>query len=171
MTDMTETADPTDPTALAARRATLIDRYATGADDVVDALAGITDAELDRALPGDAWPARAVVHHIADSESMAYTRLRRLLADDPPVVIQGYDEPVWAQRLHYDRPIDSSVAVVRAVRAASLELLRALTPEEWGRTGVHSEAGAYSVDLWLEIYAEHSHDHADQIRRARRGEA
>lgn len=168
MTDMTETADSTD---LAARRAALLDRYATGADDVVAALAGISDAELDRALPGDAWPARAVVHHTADSESMAYTRLRRLLADDPPVVIQGYDEPVWAQRLHYDRPIDSSVAVIRAVRVASLELLRTLTPEEWARTGVHSEAGAYSVDLWLEIYAEHSHDHADQIRRARRGEA
>lgn len=171
MTDMSDPTEPAPTADLATRRAALLDRYATGADDVVDALAGITDAELDRALPGDAWPARAVVHHIADSESMSYIRLRRLLADEPPVVIQGYDEPVWAQRLHYDRPIDASVAVVRAVRAASLELLRSLTTEEWTRTGVHSEAGAYSVDRWLEIYAEHSHDHADQIRRARRGEA
>jgi hypothetical protein len=103
---------------------------------------------------------------VADSESMAYIRLRRLIADDPPVVIQGYDEPTWARRLHYDRPIEPSLAVVRAVRAASLELLRSLTPEEWERRGTHSESGEYSVDMWLDIYAEHSHEHADQIRRA-----
>jgi hypothetical protein len=24
------------------------------------------------------------------------------------------------------------------------------------------------VETWLEIYADHAHDHADQIRRARR---
>jgi hypothetical protein len=45
-----------------------------------------------------------------------------------------------------------------------------LTPAEWDRSGEHSESGPYSVDRWLRIYAEHSHDHADQIRRARRGE-
>ena len=92
------------------------------------------------------------------------------LGDDDPVTIQGYDEPVWAERLHYDRPIDASLALVGAVRAASHELLSRLTPDEWSRTGVHSESGAYSVDRWLEIYAGHCHEHADQIRRALRGE-
>ena len=110
-----------------------------------------------------------VVHHLADSEAMAYIRLRRLIAEDDPQ-IQGYDEPEWARRLHYDRPIDASLAVLRAVRAASLELLRSLTEDEWARTGTHTESGAYSVERWLGIYAEHSHEHADQIRRARRGE-
>jgi DinB family protein len=144
-------------------------RYETGSSAVEAAVAGASDAELDL-QPPTGWTGRQVVHHVADSETMAYTRLRRLLADDEPVVIQGYDEPTWARRLHYDRPIDASLAVVRAVRTASLDLLRALTAEEWTRRGVHSESGEYSVDTWLDIYAEHSHDHADQIRRARRGE-
>ena len=30
--------------------------------------------------------------------------------------------------------------------------------------------GELAVDGWLRIYAKHSHDHADQIRGARRGE-
>ena len=42
-----------------------------------------------------------------------------------------------------------------------------LTPAEWDRAGTHSESGAYSVDKWLQIYAVHAHNHADQIRRAR----
>jgi hypothetical protein len=149
-------------------RAALMARYATGADAVVAALAGATDADLDRHGP-TGWSARMVVHHLADSESMAYIRLRRLIAEDDPL-IQGYDEPEWARRLHYDRPVDESVAVLRAVRASSLQLLRSLAPEEWDRSGTHSESGPYDIDTWLGIYADHSHEHAAQIERARRGE-
>ena len=148
-------------------RAALIDRYRAGAAAVADAVAGITPAELDRQPPGDGeWTAREVIHHLADSESMSYIRLRRLLAEDQPV-IQGYDEPEWARRLHYDRPIEPSLAVLAAVRAASLQLLESLGEAEWTRTGTHTESGAYSVEGWLEVYAAHPAEHADQIRRAR----
>jgi hypothetical protein len=150
-------------------RTALIDRYRTGAADVEAALAGITDEELDRPpAEADSWTARQVAHHLADSEATAYVRLRRLIAEDDPVIV-GYDEPEWARRLHYDRPIGLSVAVLAAVRSASLQLLETLTPAEWDRTGTHSESGSYSVDHWLEIYANHAHEHADQIRRARAG--
>lgn len=150
-------------------RTALIDRYRTGAAEVVAALAGITDEELDRQpAEADSWTARQVAHHLADSEAMAYIRLRRLIAEDEPV-IAGYDEPEWARRLHYDRPIEPSVAVLAAVRAASLQLLETLTPAELNRTGTHSESGPYSVHQWLEIYANHAHEHAEQIRAARTG--
>jgi hypothetical protein len=155
-----------------ADRAHLLEQYGAGIGTVEAALADITEEELDRrpAEP-DGWTARQVVHHLADSEAMAYTRLRRLVADDDPH-IAGYDEPVWAQRLHYeDRPIEPSLAVVRAVRTSSLQLLGALTAAEWARTGVHSESGPYSVGRWLEIYASHCHDHAAQIRAARGAKA
>lgn len=155
---------------MAGDRATLLERYRTGAEDVLDALADATEADLDRVPTSGDWTARQIVHHLADSESMAYIRLRRLIAEDEPV-IAGYDEPEWARRLHYDRPIEPSLAVLGAVRAASHQLLGSLTTDEWARTGTHSESGGYDVDRWLAIYADHSHDHADQIRRARRGEA
>jgi len=150
-------------------RHALSERFRTGYDDVEDALAGATDADLDRPPADGGWTARQVAHHLADSEATAYVRLRRLIAEDEPL-IQGYDEPEYARRLHYDRPIEPSLAVLRAVREASLQLLESLTPEEWERSGTHSESGPYSVDRWLRIYAEHSHNHADQIRKARRGE-
>ena len=148
------------------QRASLLERYRSGVADFEESLAGISDVELDRPQAAGEWTARQVVHHVADSESMAYIRLRRLVAEDEPL-IQGYDEPEWARRLHYDRPIEASRAVVAAVRAASLQLLDSLTPDEWARTGSHTESGAgYSVERWLEIYADHTHEHADQIRRA-----
>jgi hypothetical protein len=147
-------------------RTALIDRYRTGTADVEAALSGITDDELDRA-PGeaDSWTARQVAHHLADSEAMAYIRLRRLVAEDDPL-IAGYDEPEWARRLHYDRPIASSLAVLIAVRSPSLEQLG---EADWSRAGTHSDSGPYGVETWLRIYAGHAHDHADQIRAARAG--
>ena len=148
-------------------RLDLMAEYRAGAATVDAALAGVTDEELDR-HPIDGWSARQVVHHLADSESMAYVRLRRLIAEDDPL-IQGYDEPEWARRLHYDRPIEPSLTLLRAVRAASLQLLETLEPSEWGRTGTHTESGPYSVEGWLRIYAAHPRDHADQIRAARSG--
>jgi hypothetical protein len=151
-------------------RPALLERFRTGFDDVVDALARITPEELDRRPPGSDWTAREIAHHLADSETTAYIRLRRLIAEDNPTLV-GYDEEEYARRLHYDRAIEPSLDVLRAVRTASLQLLESLTPGEWQRSGVHSDSGAYTVDDWLRIYAGHSHDHADQIRRARRGEA
>lgn len=150
-------------------RTALIDRYRTGTADVEAALAGITEVELDRPpADADSWTARQVAHHLADSEAMAYVRLRRLIAEDEPL-IAGYDEPEWARRLHYDRPIATSIAVLGAVRAASLQLLETLTEHEWSRAGRHSDSGSYRVETWLAIYANHAHDHADQIRAVRAG--
>ena len=150
-------------------RSSLIEAFRTGFDDVAAALAGATDVELDRRPASGGWSAREIAHHLADSEATAYIRLRRLIAEDRPE-IQGYDEPEYARRLHYDRPIESSLAVLAAVRRASLEFLEVLASDEWDREGTHADSGRYSVDDWLRIYAAHSHDHAEQIRRARRGE-
>jgi hypothetical protein len=147
-------------------REELLAKSRTGYSDVEKALAGATDAELDRPAADDGWTARQVAHHLADSEATAYVRLRRLIAEDRPQIV-GYDEPEYARRLHYDRPIASSLAVLAAVRESSLALLEALTAAEWERSGTHTESGAYSVDRWLEIYARHSADHAEQIRKAR----
>jgi hypothetical protein len=62
-------------------------------------------------------------------------------------------------------------SVPKSARETRIQVLESLTPDEWQRAGTHTESGAYSVDDWLRYYADHSHDHEDQIRRARRGEA
>lgn len=147
------------------QRAALIERYTDGPWVVREALAGSSEAELD-ARPPEGWSAREVVHHLADSETTSGIRLRRLLAEERPT-LEAYDEAELARRLHYDRPIEASLAVLEAVRRASAEILERLGEAEWVREGTHSESGHYTVETWLEIYAAHAHDHADQIRRAR----
>ena len=152
----------------ASERQALIEQYRDGIEEVDAALTGASAEELDRRPAPDAWTAREVAHHLADSETTSTIRLRRLLAEDAPL-IHAYDEAEFARRLHYERPIGCSLAVFAAVRESNLQLLAELTEDEWQRAGTHSQDGPYSVEDWLRIYAAHGHDHADQIRRAREG--
>jgi hypothetical protein len=111
----------------------LVARYKDGYRVVAAALQGATDAELDARPAADAWSARDIAHHLADSEM---TSAVRLLAFE-------------------------------AARLATGELLDRLSEAQWAKAGTHPEHARYSVERWLEIYADHAHNHADQITRAR----
>ena len=147
-------------------RKRLIDQYKDGYRAVADALAGATDAELDAHPAPGKWSARQIVHHLADSEMTSAIRLRLLLASDRPQ-IAGYDQEEFARRLHYDRPIDASLAALKAARQSTSEILDRIGEADWAREGTHPEHGRYGMDTWLGIYGVHAHDHAAQIRRAR----
>jgi hypothetical protein len=150
-------------------RAALIARYSAGPAEILAAVAEIGDAGLDTRPADGGWTPREVVHHTADSEMTSAIRLRRLIAEANPLIV-GYDGDEFARRLHYsDRPIEPALAAIAAARSTTLQILDGLTEAQWARTGTHSESGAYGVERWLEIYADHCHEHADQIRAAVRG--
>jgi hypothetical protein len=148
------------------RRAELVARYESGPGVLRAAVAGLGDDELDHRPADGGWTPREVVHHVADSEMTSAIRLRRLIAEEDPLIV-GYDGDEFARRLHYaNRPIEPALAAVEAARATTAQILHGLTDAEWSRTGTHSESGPYGPEAWLEIYAVHCDDHANQIREA-----
>jgi hypothetical protein len=46
----------------------IVARYASGTLAAEDALAGLTEADLDRTRAEGKWSIRQIVHHIADAE-------------------------------------------------------------------------------------------------------
>jgi hypothetical protein len=148
------------------RRRALVQRYREGPAVVEAALAGATDAELDARPADGGWTARETAHHIADSEITSAIRLRRLIAEDQPAIL-GYDGNEFARRLYYgDRPVTSALASIAAARIGTAEILDRMSEAEWSRKGTHDELPSYGVAEWLEIYAEHCHEHAEQIEQA-----
>ena len=148
-------------------RAALIKDYKNGCRQVADALKGISEQELDFHRASGKWSAREIVHHLADSEMNGAIRIRKLLVEMNPYV-QGYDQDEFAKKLQYSkRPIEPAIKAFEAARETTVEILDRLTEEDWKRMGEHSEIGPYSVEKWLEIYAAHAHNHADQIRQSR----
>jgi hypothetical protein len=87
-------------------------------------------------------------------------RLRRLLAEDVPV-IHAYDQEVFAARLRYnERELAPALEAFRAARSTSVQLLERMTARDWARQAWHTEGGPYGPERWLEIYAVHAHNHA-----------
>lgn len=149
----------------AEERAVLIQRYADGPRRLRTAFDAVpTAARQWRPSPGK-WSAHEVIVHCADSESNGALRLRYLLAEKAPTIM-GYDQDAWAATLDYHAQLlDSAFAAVESARARTLPLLRTLPEAAWARSGTHSESGAYSVEKWLQVYADHLETHARQIER------
>jgi hypothetical protein len=148
------------------KRKELIEKYKDGYRAVAEALAGIDGSALDAHPAPGKWSPREIVHHLADSEMTSAIRLRLLLAEDRPE-IRGYDQEEFARKLHYDRPYEKSLEAFRYARETTAEILARMSEAEWAREGTHSEHGRYTIERWLEIYADHAHNHAQQIRLAR----
>lgn len=148
-------------------RNALIKMYASGFDEVMDALNNFPPESLGaHPIPGK-WSAREIVHHLGDSETTSAVRIRRLLCEDQPL-IHGYDQDEFAKRLRYnERDMAPALEAFRYARSSTVSLLEIMTDEDWQRTGTHSESGAYGAEDWLRIYAAHAHNHASQIRRLR----
>ena len=139
--------------------------YEAATNEFLAAVASITPEQLDSRVEGG-WSPRQVIHHIADSEAQSYARLRRLVAEPEGVIIQGYDEALWAQApvLGYEElPVEHSLDVFKAVRRASLDILQRLDESDLARTGIHSESGPYSVQTWIDTYTRHPKEHAAQL--------
>jgi hypothetical protein len=146
-------------------REALIKRYEEGSSKLRDAFAKVPrEAWKWRPDPGK-WSVYEIVCHAADSEMVAATRIRFLVASEKPV-LQGYDQDRWAQVLDYhESRVELALAAVDVMRAHTVGLLRRLPESAWASEGTHSESGRYTAEDWLASYAEHLEKHSRQIER------
>jgi hypothetical protein len=148
-----------------AERKERVRRYVEGPSRLKAALASVPDAALQWRPAAGKWSAHEVVVHCADSETNGAGRLRYVLAEKEPLIV-GYDQESWARVFDYHQhPLQTALSTIEAVRANTAALLQRLPDDAWGREGRHTESGRYTVDDWLDTYAEHLEKHAKQIER------
>lgn len=132
------------------------------------AVAGLSEAQLDTPYRDGGWTVRQLVHHIADSHFNAYCRFKLALTESNPV-IKPYDETAWAE-LPDSRTVaaDVSLSVIDGLHARWIALIDALSDDDWQRTFHHPERNR-DVPLWwnLELYAWHCRHHVAHIMALR----
>jgi hypothetical protein len=136
------------------------------------AVAGLDDGQLDTSYRDGGWTVRQVVHHVADSHVNAYVRMRLALAEDAPA-IRPYDENAWAA-LPDGRALSPAVslALVAALHARWVVMLRGVGAAEGARTVFHPEHGrTMTLDELIAQYAWHGRHHVAHVAalRQRRG--
>jgi uncharacterized damage-inducible protein DinB len=134
--------------------------------DVRNALEALPPGGLDTPYRDGGWTARQVVHHLADSHSNAYTRIKLALTEDSPA-IKTYEEQLWAELPDSKADVASSLAILDGIHARLTIVLEALTAEQFARTALHPQWGQMTVDMLLQLYAWHSRHHVAHIGLAR----
>ena len=124
--------------------------------------------EEDLALtyrPGS-WSIRFILHHLADSETVFFDRIRRTLSE-PRQVLWVYDQDAWAEGLEYSRrPLALSQPVYGSVRNAII-YYAGLRYESHGHLEfVHSVTGVRTLRDEFDKVAAHNAHHLTQIRAA-----
>ena len=80
----------------------LIDQYLAEAGDLAKSIAGLSREDLLAFPVPGTWSIQQIVLHIVDSDLVLSDRMKRVIAEDKPLLI-GYDESKFAARLHYDK--------------------------------------------------------------------
>ena len=152
----------------AKRRAEYINVIAELPAQMTAAVAELTPQQLDTPYRPDGWTVRQVVHHVPDSHVNAYIRFKLALTEDNPT-IKPYNEAEWA-KLADSRvtPIEVSLQMLAVIHTRWVDVMRAMSASDFGRTLYHPEHGVLSLDRMLAMYAWHSAHHLAHIQELRR---
>jgi uncharacterized damage-inducible protein DinB len=147
-----------------ARRRGLIDAIAALPDELVWEVDSLTKDQLNTPYREGGWTLRQVVHHIADSHTHAYVRMRLAVTEKNPK-IKAYDQERWAElRDSTSAPIDLSIQLIDALHRRWAWWLNRLDPQNFERTLQHPDHGSISVDFLLQLYAWHGRHHLGHIK-------
>jgi hypothetical protein len=127
---------------------------------------GLGEDDLARTYAPGKWSVRFILLHLADSETVLFDRIRRVLSE-PRQVLWVYDQDAWAQGLDYTRvPLDTYRRVFESVREAVIYYAGQYYEAKGQLEFVHSVTGVRTLKDEFDKVASHNQHHLDQIRKA-----
>lgn len=153
---------------MSSRIVALIHTYENGPGDLIASVDGLSDKELDKKLAPKKWTIRQQVHHLADAELNHVYRMKKIIAEDNPLLI-AFDQDKWAAELLYNRTsVEGSIALFYTLRASMTPVLKNLHDADFSRTGIHNEDGKVSLLGILERAVGHFEHHLKAIEKTKK---
>jgi DinB superfamily len=129
-----------------------------------EAVAGLTDIQLDTPYRDGGWSLRQVVHHVADSHINAYTRYKLAATEDNPT-IRPYEEHIWAELPDAKHEaVEVSLALLDALHHRWAIHLKNMSDDDFNRTFYHPGSQRnFRLDFNLGLYSWHGKHHLAHI--------
>ena len=129
----------------------------------------LDQGDLMRTYAPGKWSVRFILHHLSDSETVLFDRIRRILSE-PRQVLWVFDQDAWATGLDYSQlPLDISRQVYESVRKAIIYYARMHYEQKGDLEFVHSVTGIRTLKDEFDKVASHNEHHLGQIRLALHG--
>ena len=126
-------------------------------------VAGAGEGRLSRRTSPGKWSVTEILAHLAEDELATSWRYRQMLEHDGAALL-GFDQDEWARLGDYRswKPAEA-LEMFRLLREANLRLLARLSPEQWEKSGIHSERGRITVRELARHMAAHDVNHILQV--------
>lgn len=144
----------------------LLSVYSAGPERVRQAINGLKPADLKARPIADKWSIQELVAHLADAEIMGAARIRQAFAE-PGSTVAVYNQEIWAKEMAYQeydtKTFYASLMMFDALRLATAKLFQRAEASDWQKFVVHPQWGNLTLRQLLELYADHSERHIEQI--------
>ncbi|MFL5244577.1 MAG: DinB family protein [Gemmataceae bacterium] len=145
----------------------VIERFLQGAEQIRAAIKGLGPQDLHAFPIHGTWSINQIVVHLLDSDLIATHRMKRIIAENNPLLI-GYDETQFAKSLFYDKePLEDVLKLFELNRAQMGRILRQLPDAAFERHGTHNERGTVRLGELVEDYAGHVDHHLKFVKQKR----
>lgn len=146
-----------------------IDELAEFPSRLRNAVADLTDEQLDTPYREGGWTVRQVVHHVADSHMNAYIRIKLALTENNPE-IRPYDEKGWANLPDSQKQAPAmSIELLEILHIRLVAIVRELTESQLNRSFWHPQnKTASTIVETLGMYAWHGHHHLAHIEKLKK---
>ena len=129
-----------------------------------DLVKGFSAKQLDTPYRMEGWTARQVLHHLADSHMNAYIRFKWTMTEETPT-IKAYEEKAWALTPEVKGDPALSIALLKALHAKWVVLLRALTADDLKKQFLHPDTKKHvALDRLVSTYAWHGEHHLGHLK-------
>jgi uncharacterized damage-inducible protein DinB len=147
----------------AKQREAWINEIATQPSKLREAVAGLSDAQLDTPYREGGWTVRQVVHHVPDSHMNAYIRFKLATTENNPT-IKPYLEAEWAKLPDSKLPVEVSLRLLESVHERWVVILKHMAEADFEKTYFHPESQkTFVLGKVLGLYAWHGNHHIAHI--------
>lgn len=142
-----------------------IELYGNGYDLLMQTLKDVPQEMWQFKPEPKEWSVHEILVHLADSESNAALRARKLIVE-PGGLLMGYDQDKWAVELNYhEQSWEDALETVKFVRKTTYKLLKQQPDEVFQNSVKHPEYDEpYTFEKWINIYSGHIPGHIEQIK-------
>ena len=133
-----------------------------------EAVADLSDEQLNTPYRPNGWSVKQVVHHVADSHMNSFIRCKLALTESNPT-ITPYEETLWADMPDANlMPIAPSLHIIEGLHTRWATLLHSLSPEDYQRTFYHpGSQKTITLGEFARLYSWHSLHHTAHITSLR----
>lgn len=146
-----------------------LDGYLNTHGQLVQAVEGLSEAQLKWKAEPSSWSVTEVLAHLADHSIVVSFRIRDILADTK-VQLPAFEQDAWVSGQHSNQgQAADSLELFRSLLQYNSLLLGRLSPAEWEKSGINFKGETVRITDIVRSFTAHLERHLSQIERVKRG--